>query len=355
MLELLVLITWACLSQPVHSNGLFKQFFFDQAVLSEICSAASLCFCPGLFEAIQAVHPPDVSFFRRLPSDGSGRWAVYALVLDKPGALPLIYIGSGTEMKRGIPARWLVYNKPKANRSDFPRFVQRAIDDGYKISHKGLLVWCSITSAANAPRFRLLFVAIEAALSFLFWAMKSKVKAHGMRICCPWPRDSFSCGGLCSHNALAEMVAGRFDLSDEQLEAIAVEIKEKNRLYHVKYYQDLKARDPESINVRARESGARYRKNSHDKYLAKGQRHSANAKASRTDYCDVCELACSKKFEFERHNASSRHLKNVEKAKLGVVKKYRCDVCSYSCPKPSHLKTHKLGKRHRQRVAEAST
>jgi len=355
MLQLLVLITWACLLQPVHKNGLFKQFFFDQAVLSEICSAASLCFCPGLFEAIQAVHPPDVSFFRRLPSDGSGRWAVYALVLDKPGALPLIYIGSGTDMKRGVPARWAVYNKPEANRPDFPKYVQRALDDGYKISHKGLLVWCSIPSAENAPRFRLLFVAIEAALSFLFWTMKSKVKDYGMHICCPWPRDSFSYGGLCSHNALTEMVAGNFDLSGEQLEAIAAEIKEKNRLYQAKYSQDLKAKDPESLTVRMREANARYNKNSHDKALAKGQRHSAKAKASRRYYCDVCELECTKKYEFERHNASRRHLNNVEKAKSGVVKKYRCDVCSYSCTKPSHLETHKLGKRHRQRVAEAST
>ena len=141
--------------------------------------------CPGLFEAIQAVHPPGVSFFRRLPSDGSGRWAVYALVLDKPGALPLIYIGSGTEMKRGIPSRWLKYNKPKANSPAVPHYVRRAVDDGYKIPHKGLLVWCSIPSAANAPRFRLLFVAIEATLSFLFWAMKSKVEDYGMSICCP--------------------------------------------------------------------------------------------------------------------------------------------------------------------------
>ena len=124
------------------------------------------------------------------------------------------------------------------------------------------------------------------------------------------------------------MVAGHFDLSGEQLEAIAVKVKEKTRSWHLKYYQDRKAQDPKGLKARTREIHARYRKNSHDKHLAKQQRYSANAKASRRCYCDVCELACSKKSVFERHKASSRHLRNVEKANLGVVKEYRCDVCS---------------------------
>lgn len=79
-----------------------------------------------------------------------------------------------------------------------------------------------------------------------------------MGICCPWPRDSYSYGGLCSHDALLEMVAGDFDLSAEQLEAIAADIKEKNRLYQANYYQNLNAQDPEGLAARMRESNARY-------------------------------------------------------------------------------------------------
>lgn len=355
MLQLLVLMTWTLLSQPVHMNGLYKQLFSDQAVLSEICSAASLSFCSGLYEASQLAHPPAVSFFRNLPSNGRGHWAVYALVLEMSGAMPLIYIGSGTNMKRGVPARWIVYDKPDTYKDILPKYIGHALADGYRIVHKGLLVWRSIPPAADAPRLRLLFVAMEAAFNFLFWSMKSKVKDYGLGICCPWPRDSFSYGGLCSHNALLEMVAGDFDLSGEQLEVIAAEIKEKNRLYHVKYYQHLLAEDPEGVKARMREADARYRVVSHDKSLARGTRYSLKAKASRKYYCDVCELECTKKYDLERHHASRRHLNNVAKAKSGVVKKYRCDVCSYSCTKPSHLETHKLGKRHRQRVAEAGS
>lgn len=196
---------------------------------------------------------------------------------------------------------------------------------------------------------------MEAAFSFLFWTIISEVKDYGIGICCPRPRDSFSYGGLCSHNALIKMVVGNFDLSDEQLEAIAAEIKEKNRLYQANYYQHLRAQDPEGLTARTREASARYNKNSHDKALAKGRRYLVKAKASRKYYCDICELACTKLYEFERHNASRRRLSNVAKAKSGLVKKYRCAVCSYSCTKPSHLETHKLGKRHLQRVAEAES
>lgn len=64
---------------------------------------ASLSFCPGLFEAVQASSPPTIDFFRNLPSNGHGRWAVYALVVDKPGAIPLLHIGSGTNSNRWVP------------------------------------------------------------------------------------------------------------------------------------------------------------------------------------------------------------------------------------------------------------
>lgn len=40
-----------------------------------------------------------------LPSNGSGCWAVYALS-RQDRALPLIYIGSGKDTQRGVPAPW---------------------------------------------------------------------------------------------------------------------------------------------------------------------------------------------------------------------------------------------------------
>lgn len=51
-----------------------------------------------------------------------------------------------------------------------------------------------------------------------------------MEMDCPWKLETLSWRGHNSHNPLREMVSGDFDLSDEQLEMIAAQIKEKNRL-----------------------------------------------------------------------------------------------------------------------------
>jgi hypothetical protein len=352
-LELLVLITWACLSIPVWKNGVFTQLLFSEAVSSEICCAASLSFAPGLFDAMQAASPPAVEFFRNLPSDRHRRWAVYALTLEKPGAVPLIYIGSGTDSSRGVHSRWQIYDQLKSG--TMPQYIAAALEDGYKITHKGLLIWSPIPSAADVPRFRLLFVAMEAAMSFSFWAKKSRKPDHCMISCSLWPLSSFSYTGLCSHNPLAEGVHANLDLSAEQLETIAAEIKEKNRIYQANYHRTQRALEPERVKERQNRAAVRFKKNSPDKIKEKQERFSAEWKASKKYYCTICKVPCSKKFDLERHNRSKRHLSNVAKADLGVVKKYRCDLCPYSCAKSSHMEIHNRGERHLQRVAAAES
>ena len=63
--------------------------------------------------------------------------------------------------------------------------------------------------------------------------MKSHGKDYGVDNYCPWPRDSFSYGGLCSYSLFVELFVGNFDLSNEQLEAMAAVIKEKRRVYNL--------------------------------------------------------------------------------------------------------------------------
>lgn len=85
------------------------------------------------------------------------------------------------------------------------------------------------------------------------------------------------------------------------------------------------------------------------------QRYNVKARASKKWSCTTCETACRKQYEFDRHNASERHLNNVAKATPGIVKKYYCAVCKYSAAKASHVETHNAGKRHLERVAEAES
>ena len=178
MLELLVLLVWAVLSVPVFINGLFKQCFFAQEVVSGLCSATGLTFCPGLFAVVQAATPPTIEIFKSLPTDRYQRWAVYVIVLEKDGAITLVYLGSGTHATQGVTNRWCVYD-----RLDFalmPEYVIKAIRDGYTITYKGTLVWCPIPSAADVPMTRLLFIAMEAAFTFLFWTLQSRKSDHKM-------------------------------------------------------------------------------------------------------------------------------------------------------------------------------
>lgn len=53
MLELVVMLTWAILNPSVRKSAIFSQFFTEQLILADLCVAASLSFCPGLFQAFK--------------------------------------------------------------------------------------------------------------------------------------------------------------------------------------------------------------------------------------------------------------------------------------------------------------
>lgn len=51
---------------------------------------------------------------------------------------------------------------------------------------------------------RLLFLAMEAAFSFVFWTMHSRKPTHSMLTACPWPLSAFTYRGLCDHSPTHE-------------------------------------------------------------------------------------------------------------------------------------------------------
>lgn len=91
ILQLVIQLTWACLCVPTYKAGLFMQVLCSKTVITEILTAASLSFCPGLLEIVYASAPPIIEFFMGLPSaEGNNAWGIYVLVLKKTGAVPLI-------------------------------------------------------------------------------------------------------------------------------------------------------------------------------------------------------------------------------------------------------------------------
>jgi len=217
ILQLVLLLTWNCpCTVPANQkHPLFAQIITSHIILKEIASATSLVFAPGLFDTLQAAAPPTIAFFKSLPTNTDKRWAIYLLLLEKPGYRPKIYIGSGTNSLRGVSARFSEYNRAEA----LPQYVQKALDDSYTIAYRGLLCWTAIPPAALQPKIRILFVAMEAAFFYVFWAVKGLKRDYGMSHICHWPCDTLEYNGLCSYCALAEPVSGDFDLTSEQLEA----------------------------------------------------------------------------------------------------------------------------------------
>jgi len=277
--------------------------------------------------------------------------------------MPLVYIGSGTQTKAGVRSRLKIYDS--SDNPTLPVYVKAAMQDGYVAVHKGLLIWTPLPSAADFPRTRLLFVAMEAALSFTFWTMYSRKKDYGMTGFCRWPLELFEYHGLCSHNAMLEGPAGNFDLSSEQLESIAVAVNEKNRLYHVDYYQNNIKGDPAAESLR-REAQKRYAQT--DKALQRGQRFEERRMESKDYHCCTCNVTCRKQSELDRHQLSKRHKQKAELESRGLSYKpsrstlkqarakergkYFCETCEVLCSSQYELDRHDRSKRHLKRVAE---
>lgn len=66
----------------LHKNGFFTQLFFDEEVVAEVLAAATLTFCPGLVDAMQAAAPPSIDWFKALLAK-LDFWGVYVLILGE--------------------------------------------------------------------------------------------------------------------------------------------------------------------------------------------------------------------------------------------------------------------------------
>ncbi|KAJ4861719.1 hypothetical protein T069G_02673 [Trichoderma breve] len=219
--------TWACVSGPEAKNPVFNKKFDSLESFTATFNYANLRFPPGLLATMNAPSPPSIEFFKKLPVDGRDRWGVYAIVLKKPDCIPHLYIGSGTGARRGLLARLRQYD----NGTSISKLVRKRLADEYEITYKGILCWLPIPSADDVPRLRLLVIALEATFSFIFWAMQSRKKDYKMGSYCPWPRDSFTYHGLCTHNALFEAIVGDLKLSPEELKVLARIRDERERQY----------------------------------------------------------------------------------------------------------------------------
>lgn len=353
--QLVCLVTWTVLSTTPNNekHTVFAQFFTSLASIESTASTASLSFAIGLFEVLQATAPPTIWFFKGLPTKSSSSlkdlWVLYALVLEKNGCRPKIYIGSATSASGGARQRFQQYDLGLL----IPRYVQDAFDAGYTITHKGLLCWIARPSAALVPVSRLLFLALEAAFAYIFWAMRSRTRHWGMGHICFWDRHTLEYDGLCSHCSLNEGIHGDFDLSAEQLEAQAVDkenkrlkMKADNATNH--HHKQMETNYADYIdNAIGRKMKSRALNPDLDRKAETAR--NAKARAEKSFHCVRCDLSFTRQTVLEDHYKTEKHIRKEHEHN----NPFRCGPCNIGYANQSNLTRHYKSDRHIANVAAA--
>ncbi len=67
---------------------------------------------------------------------------------------------------------------------DYPEYMHRAISDGYRITSKILLLYCPMPCHGLVPQLRTTILALEAAVTCIFWAMHERKAPYGFERQC---------------------------------------------------------------------------------------------------------------------------------------------------------------------------
>jgi hypothetical protein len=327
LLQFVMYMTWEylCDTPFARKNALFARFFTSLQVLESTASIASLTFTPGLSEVLQSSTPPTIQIFKSLPTTHTkSRWGVYAIVLEKFGSRPRLYIGSGTSTDRGVHTRLRRYKY----RQDLPCFVEAALEDGYTITHKGLLCWIQTPTASFVPARRLLFLTLEATFTYIFWAMQASKGDYVMGHLCLWDRASLEYDGSCSHCCLTESIPGDFSLTPEQLEAQDIDKKRKlaalnsdNHHYQMESnYEEYRSKRAAGARKTRAKNPGRATKDAADRR--------AKHKLEKTYHCGLCNHSFGSKFKLRQHEKSLKHIRKMSGKDIVVCRPCNTGFCS---------------------------
>lgn len=311
---------------------------------------AIFTFAPGLMNAVHESTYPTLAFLKSLPTDGTRKWGIYLLVLEKLGQRPRVYVGSATNKVDGVVKRWKNYDAHSA----LPSRVSLALDDGFIITHKGLLCWCDVPAAADRYKLRGLILVLETALSVLFWAMEFKTKDYGLpKHLSPWNIDTADYYGLCSHAAFAEGMRGEHeDLTTLEIEEREAAMLQRQSDQKKARYHGAKERDWDSWKATRRRYEA---KRDVVEKRASTKKTAAKAKAEGRFKCPTCEIPFESQNNLNEHYKTQGHndkVKGIAKkppknpdyavwaAHNLAMKKYYCRFCDRNHSTQQKLDSH---------------
>lgn len=302
-------------------------------------------FAPGLMQILQSSTAPAISEFKTLPPPLDNfkekLWGVYLLVLEKDSHCPRIYIGSGTSSECGVRSRLASYQIRVSTgkcSSTIPHYVETSLKEGYTISHKCLLAWTPLPRASARYKLRCFTLVVESVFTLYFWAMKSLTKDYYMPALYPWPRDSLTYHGCCTHFSINEQIIGHDeDATPEEIDRVDSERKRvKSRQYIANKGPGVHAANTKSYGEKALEE----------------QRYE----------CTVCELAFRSNAKLLQHQKRPIHIRKEAgtiKTPAGrggsqravASKRFWCEPCQHATTYASRLETHLKGPRHAKKLA----
>ncbi|KAF4825435.1 hypothetical protein CGCSCA5_v000313 [Colletotrichum siamense] len=370
-------MTWCAMSVECpdwYMNPVFRSHLApDGDTFDAICAKHPMRFADGLHEVLIDKKPPTIDFFRTLPQPGkrSSLWGVYTVLMEKPSCPPKLYAGSGTAADQGIVARLQNYKTATV----LPQLVEKSLQDGYSISHMGMLCWCPIPRPSQVPLARLRVIAIKATMTFVFFAGRRCEMDVLWETMLPWTRDEVAWEPLCTHTAFLEKPPGDLEMSEAELESYNAKRREralaKMKVNSKKFEDREKAISVEAYRARKRQEKLSWTNRNRDRVHQHAKTTRTNAKNSKRWSCDACNLDLDSVTALTKHMLSKAHVERVRLNAGGTPKKvsaenmrirkwctqkkasgaYRCEPCKYNAGSKGHLDKHLTTKKHAKVVA----
>jgi len=293
-----------------YINPAFQTLFKERSTYDSVAAASPLTMASGLDDVLSDPDPPSLDFLRSLPMlpKDAKFWAIYGIVMEKAGCDPDLYCGSGTDADVGASSRLKNYTPLGSN---LPPFIKLRFQQGYHISHIGLLCRALLPTPGLVPRVRARFLLLEAAFTIVFHAAFEASTDSFLSHLYLWPREAVSWGPLCSHLPLNEAIRGNLDMSPEELEIIAAlrtaqlakNALERSRRYRAKQTEE----DPVGFlqkNAAAKLSWSINHRDQVNKTATKGR---ASRIEKKQHHCHDCDTSLQSAHALEKHLASQDH------------------------------------------------
>jgi hypothetical protein len=294
-------------------SGQIDTLLPDKPAWDAVVREQTLSVAPGLMQALAFESPPSLAFLKALPQpNGPGQpkqWGIYALVFEKAGCRPQVYVGSGTHAEDRVRGRFRGYY---SGAGPWSRHTTEAINDGYTMSSAGLLCWTSLPPPQQVLRQRARLITLEAVLALNLVA----VRPTGFDVLFDefylWDREAMPWLPLCSHVSLNEGVARNIQLSEAELIEVAARRVERNRLKTERHRKRKREEDEEAFLQKGRDQQVAWSAKNPGRVneLAAGQRQ--KAKDAGWFYCPDCDHNFTSQYGLDDHNGTQAHSDAVQ-------------------------------------------